>query len=283
VLDALDLLDDEKLRPQSSKYARHILDLLGQKGHGQVLNRSELIHDVLGVEYDEKFRLEPEWVAVLLASLVYTGDLTLSLPGKKFDASGLDQLAATPVDELIAFKHAERPKEWNLPALKALFELVDLPPGLATQITQGSDEPIAVLATEIAKRVERIVVAQQKLQTGLAFWGKAVLAENELTEVGQRLAKAKVFLESLQVYNSAGKLKNFRYTTDEVTAQRSGLDSLRVGEVSSSVGRTAGCLPPHRPERAELPHSVPQTRLPTPAQGRAIYGRNSGYATRSSA
>lgn len=48
VLDALDLLDGEKLRPQSSKYARHILDLLGQKGHGQVLNRPELIHDVLG-------------------------------------------------------------------------------------------------------------------------------------------------------------------------------------------------------------------------------------------
>jgi len=37
------------------------------------------------------------------------------------------------------------------------------------------------------------------------------------------------------------------------------LRSLRVGEVSSAIGRTAGCLPPHRPERAELPHSVPQT------------------------
>ena len=230
VLDALDLLDGEKLRPQSSKYARHILDLLGQKGHGQVLNRPELIHDVLGVEYDMKFRLEPEWVVVLLASLVYTGDLTLSLPGKKFDASGLDQLAATPVDDLIAFRHAERPKEWSLPAIKALFELVDLPTGLATQITQGSDEPIVALATEVAKRVERIVVAQQKLQDGLAFWGKAVLAENEQAEIDQRLVKTKAFLESLQAYNSAGKLKNFRYTADEVTAQRIGLDSLREVE-----------------------------------------------------
>jgi uncharacterized protein DUF6079 len=241
VLDALELLDGDKLRTQSSKYARHILDLLGQKGHGQVLNRPELIHDVLGVEYDKKFRLEPEWVVVLLASLVYTGDLTLSLPGKKFDASGLDQLAATPVNELIAFKHAERPREWNLPALKALFELVELPPGLATQITQGSDDPIATLATAVAKRVERIVVAQQKLQTGLVFWGKPVLAENEQTEVGQRLAKTKVFLESLQVYNSAGKLKNFRYTTEEVTAQRSGLASL--GEVEGLAELVADLAP----------------------------------------
>jgi hypothetical protein len=34
---------------------------------------------------------------------------------------------------------------------------------------------------------------------------------------------------------------------------------LRVGEVSTAANETAGCLPPHRPERAELPHSVPQT------------------------
>lgn len=241
VLDALELLDGEKLRAQASKYARHILDLLGQKGQGQVLNRAELIHDVLGVEYEKKFRLEPEWVVVLLASLVYTGDLTLSLVGKKFDASGLDQLAATPVDELIAFKHVERPKEWNLPALKALFELVGLAPGLATQITQGSDEPIAALATEVAKRVERIVVAQQKLQSGLTFWGKAVLAENEQAEIAQRLARTKTFLESLQAYNSAGKLKNFRYTADEVTAQQAGLNSL--GEVEGLTELIADLAP----------------------------------------
>jgi hypothetical protein len=241
VLDALDLLDGEKLRPPASKYARHILDLLGQKGHGQVLNRAELIHDVLGVEYDTKFRLEPEWVVVLLASLVYTGDLTLSLPGKKLDAGDLDQLAATPLDELIAFKHVERPKEWNLPALKALFELLGLPPGLATQITQGSDEPIATLATEVARRVERLAISQQRLQGGLTFWGKAVLPDNEQAEVGQRLAKTKVFLESLQAYNSAGKLKNFRYTTDEVTAQRIGLDSL--GEIESLTDLVSDLAP----------------------------------------
>lgn len=34
---------------------------------------------------------------------------------------------------------------------------------------------------------------------------------------------------------------------------------LRVEEVSRPIAGTAGCLPPHRPERAELPHSVPQT------------------------
>jgi len=42
-------------------------------------------------------------------------------------------------------------------------------------------------------------------------------------------------------------------------AKRLRQDLLRVGEVSSGVNKTAGRLPPHRPERAELPHSVRQT------------------------
>jgi len=57
--------------------------------------------------------------------------------------------------------------------------------------------------------------------------------------------------------------------------------ALRVGEVSSSARGTAGCLPPHRPERAELPHSVPSDMTHPTGQGRAIYGRCSGYAASS--
>jgi hypothetical protein len=50
VLDALDLLDGDRLDPYRSKYASYVLDALKQKGHGQVVNRSELIQDVLGVQ-----------------------------------------------------------------------------------------------------------------------------------------------------------------------------------------------------------------------------------------
>ena len=86
MLDALELFDGERLDPDKSKYAKHILDLLARKGHGQVVNRSELIQDDNGVEYmgRDRQRLEPEWVAVILAALVYAGDLVLAMPGKKF-------------------------------------------------------------------------------------------------------------------------------------------------------------------------------------------------------
>jgi Family of unknown function (DUF6079) len=126
VLDALELLDGERLDPSRSKYVGDILDGLRKKGYGQVLNRGELIQEAHGVEYfaPDRFRLEPEWLAVLLAALVHSGDLVLALPGRKFDAANVGQLAATPLDELVEFKHIERPKDWNIPALKALFELL---------------------------------------------------------------------------------------------------------------------------------------------------------------
>ena len=125
VLDALELLDGDRLTVTSSRYAQAVLDKLRQKGVGQVLNRSELIQEDHTVEYfaPDRFRLEPSLLVVLLAALIYAGELTLALPGKKFDANNLAELAAIPVAELAQFKHVEAPKEWNIPALRALFEL----------------------------------------------------------------------------------------------------------------------------------------------------------------
>jgi hypothetical protein len=74
-------------------------------------------------------KLEPELVNILLASLVYSGDIVLAIPSSKFDATSLPQLAAVGVDDLVRFKHVEPPKEWNIPALKTLFETMSLPPG----------------------------------------------------------------------------------------------------------------------------------------------------------
>ena len=40
VLDALELLDGDRLDPSRSRYAKHVVELLGNKGEGQVLNRA---------------------------------------------------------------------------------------------------------------------------------------------------------------------------------------------------------------------------------------------------
>lgn len=222
VMDALELLDGDRIDSNRSKYAKHILSTLKKKGHGQVVNRYELIQEIYGVEYlaPQSLRLEPEWAVVLLAALVYSGDVVLSIPGKKFDATNLPLLAGLGIDELTQFKHIESPKDWNLPALKALFELLGRPPGEAQILTQGKDEPVQELQKAVNKTVERLVLAQQSLLNGFILWGRNILDDKDARKLSGKLEEAKVFLESLQAYTSTGKLKNFRHDTSDVTAQR---------------------------------------------------------------
>jgi hypothetical protein len=248
VLDALELLDGDRLDPCRSRYAKYILDVAQKKGQGQVVNRSELIQDVYAIEYlaPQTLRLEPEWAVVILAALVYAGELVLAIPGKKFDATNLPLLAGTGIDELVAFKHIERPKEWNLPALKALYELLDLAPGMAQLVTQGKEEPVQQLQKEIIDTVKKVVLAQQSLQGGLPFWGRSLLTGDEAQKMRGRLDSTKTFLESLQAYTSPGKLKNFRYSVQEVTGQRDGMAALQeigsLHELVSDLGSTAAYL-----------------------------------------
>src|SRR5699024_8484365 len=139
VLDALELLDGDKIVPYQSQYTKLILDIVKAKGHGQVVNRVELVHDDHGLEYTDPAgtRIEPEWLIVLVAALVYSGDIVLAIPGMKFDAAKLPQLAAAGMDELVNFKHIEQPKQGNLPALKALYQLLGMTPGKAQLAIQG--------------------------------------------------------------------------------------------------------------------------------------------------
>jgi hypothetical protein len=111
ILDALELLDGETLKPRNSRYGKNVLDGLSQKSQGQVLNRSELISSESGVEYWTKFRIEPEFLSVVLAALVHSGDIVLSLAGKKIDAAGIDQFAKIGILDVTEFKHIDRPRD----------------------------------------------------------------------------------------------------------------------------------------------------------------------------
>lgn len=248
VLDALELLDGDRLDPQRSRYARWILEQVGKKGQGQVVNRAELIQEVQGVEYlaPDRFRLEPEWVVVVLAALVYSGDLALAIPGKKLDASTLDLLVTTPVAELADFKHIERPTGADLSLLRRLYELLGLAPGLADLMVPGKEEPVQQLQQAIAEAVKRLVLAAQQVQSGLPFWGQSLLSDPQRQAYRSQLDGTKVFLERLQAYNTAGKLKGLRCDEATLAAQRSGLALLQevstLGELIADLGPEANYL-----------------------------------------
>ncbi len=262
VLDALELLDGDVLRPSGSRYARHVLDRLAEKKQGQVLTRAELIQDDNGVEYWVRFRLEPEFLVVVLAALVYAGNIELSLPGRKIDASNLEQLAKMAIQDVVAFKHAGQPKDLPLHALQVLFELLDLPKGqIVNQNTR--EEAVSSLQKRVAQLLEQVVLRQSSLVGGFPFWGRTILSELEQGEWVERLAGLKGFLESLQPFNTPGKLKNFPHDAKTIEAQRPALTTSRdveeliklvqqLGPETAWLTTAEAVLPEAHPWRAQV-------------------------------
>lgn len=251
ILDALELLDGDRVDPANSRYAREVLNRLKAKGHGQVLNRSELLSGTSDVEYFDtvpaKYRLEPDLLVTVLGSLVYSGDIVLSITGDKIDSGKLTQLAERSLEELKQFKHVEAPKEINLAVLRALFELFDLPSGLAQKASQGDTEPVIKLQEKVSALVPRVLKAGSDLQQGkLGFWGQNLLREEEAKDWHARLDSLKKFTESLAPYNTVGKLKNLRVTQEDLDGQKKNLEILaaveRLLELVVELGSTASYL-----------------------------------------
>ncbi|MCA3121329.1 MAG: ATP-binding protein [Rhodocyclaceae bacterium] len=248
ILDALEMLDGDRIEPGRSRYAQEVLNRLKAKGHGQVLNRSELLSGPSDVEYFHpvKFRLEPDLLVTVLGGLVYAGDIVLAITGDKIDSGKITQLAERSLDELKQFKHVEAPKEINVAVLRSLFELLGLSPGLAQLATQGSEEPVKQLLEAVSKLVGRVLIAGTDLHGKLSFWGKPLLTDDEIRDWRARLEALKTFTEGLTPYNTVGKLKNLRIGSDDIDAQKKNLEVLasveKLLELVGELGATAGYL-----------------------------------------
>jgi hypothetical protein len=248
ILDALEMLDGDRIDPGRSRYAQEVLNRLKAKGHGQVLNRGELLSGPSDVEYFHpvKFRLEPDLLVTVLGGLVYAGDIVLAITGDKIDSGKITQLAERNLDELKQFKHVEAPKEINVAVLRSLFDLLGLSPGLAQLATQGSEEPVKQLLEAVSKLVGRVLIAGTDLHGKLSFWGKPLLTDDEIRDWRARLEALKTFTEGLTPYNTVGKLKNLRIGSDDIDAQKKNLEVLasveKLLELVGELGATAGYL-----------------------------------------
>ncbi|WP_229626017.1 DUF6079 family protein [Vibrio parahaemolyticus] len=218
VLDALELLEGEKLKPTQSRYAKAVLGALNAKGHGQVVNQDELLEAVHARLYfkPEVYRLEKEWLLVILASLVQAGEIELAVVGKVITASDVDAFKGIDFNTLVDFKHIQAPKDFNISAIKAVLLLLGMNEGLATSIKEGDDDVVREMGQKIEDTVKALVHDQQHVKQRLLLWGNYVLSETEAQLLAERLGSTKSFLESLQLFNTPGKLKNFKETVETI-------------------------------------------------------------------
>lgn len=225
VLDALELLDGEQLKPAKSRYAQAVLAILAAKEPGQVVNKAELLEQIHSRLYfkPSTFRLEPEWLLVILASLVHSGELELSVIGHHLNASDVVKFKSVPFDVLKDFKHIQAPKDFNVLAIKALLKLLEMNEGLATSIQQGDESVVRDMMARSEKRVQELVMGQQSIKGRLLLWGNYVVEESDADSLAKQVTTLKEFLETAARFNTPGKLKNFKATAAEVNEQADNL------------------------------------------------------------
>ena len=241
VLDGLELIDSEdNIRPYTSKFANHFLEILQSKPENQVVNRGDIIEliasGVTPIEKDLRFKMEPEWVVVVLLALVHNGDIIINLEGKTaLDASSIEKAASTSIQDLNDFRFISRPKELPINTWTLVFEGLGLPPGLIRD-PNSREEAVKALQAFVQDELRRIVELDHKLDNGLRLWNTKIFTDNPTFEVVQgvvvgsdqpelhlsvtefkpRIRGYKQLLEELNKFNTFGKLRNFRMTRQEV-------------------------------------------------------------------
>jgi uncharacterized protein YihD (DUF1040 family) len=244
ILEGFVMIEEEKIKVHSSGYAKWIIKLLEDKGQGQVVNRSEIIETIYtmqgtkDVELTKNFRIEPELFSVVLVALVYNGDIMLTINGTQYDAMKLNQLIKLPINDITDFSHLKRPSGLPLPALKALFDLLDLSQGLLQQhsITFG----VVQMNEKANKLLNEAVTTIQTVKTGIPCWDGTVLTAAEQQQYFEVLDRLKAFLESLLIYNTPAKLNNFKHSINEIDAHKKGIELLeKIKKLQQKVNETS--------------------------------------------
>ncbi len=252
VLEALELLEGTNLRPRGSRYADYLSGLLTGRGDGHVVNRTELLQPVVDsqgntlLEEETRFRIEPEWLLVVLAALVFKGELVLALPGgQRIDSSTLGDAIRRPLRELLAFRHIERPRDLPLAALLELFQILGLAEGLIRDPNQREDG-VRVLQSAVEHALAQVVQTQQIISRGLLLWNSALLEGPALGDAQRALDGYKRMLEGLRPFTTVGKLKNVRLAPEEIAAQSP------VRQLQTSLESFAGLVHELQPLAAYL-------------------------------
>lgn len=241
VLSGLQLVDDDGLtRPYNSPYAQYILELLHQKTNDkQVVNRGELIETVTGgvaqpIEKDIAFRLEPEWIVVVLIALIHHGDIVLNVDGRdNIDAGNIEKAAILSMEQLVVFRYYRRPKSLDIAAWSEIFKVLDLPAGLIRDEVRRNNEAVPTLQNAVCEQLNRLATLQGQLQRGLSLWNSRLFTDRDTiqvqagmvvcdgetpqvefasTDLTGHLRRHKEFLEKLTRFDTVGKLRNLDLT-----------------------------------------------------------------------
>ncbi|MDP1614513.1 MAG: DUF6079 family protein [Methylococcales bacterium] len=219
ILSGLGLWSGQTIVSDNSKYAESIKKKLKEAGDGAVLNRSDIIwahYAPANLWYSVDYNIDYQLEFIVLAALSYKGDIEINWSGSKnLSATNIETALTFSEEDLYTYQHIKQPQGIPIRNLKALFTCLGLP-DYSSELEKP--ETISKIITEAKTKAERVVKTKAVLIQGLKCRNVPLLSDEDSAKMKTELEKLGIILDSIQSYNSYGKLKAFKFTEDELTA-----------------------------------------------------------------
>ena len=218
MLESFGVLEDDKIKPENSKYARYYIDRLQELPPQGVLNYTDLFEEqFMGVYIDKQFKISFLFTPIIFLSLVYAGYAVITLNnGKTITASNLDEIPSTNALDLSEFKYIYRPAKMALAELKKMFEVLGLNPALL-DLPKDRDNGVKQLIQAAQNLCSDAVIGTRKLSDGFELWGEPLADSQMKSRMQSACDKVKEEFSNYSAkFNTFAKLNNFRHTMDEI-------------------------------------------------------------------
>ena len=217
VLNGLGLWVPGGLDYSHSTYAKSLMQMLKDKGEGKVLNREdiiELVENSKNLWLSKDFGIEAELEFVVMATLSAIEGIEISLSsGRTVNATNLGDLKGLSPEDFFTFSHIKFSENFNEAAIKAMFVGI-LGRDLSKQLKDPST--YTSLAQASKEWARRAVTLSSNIQNGYKSNGVTILTAEEAKAHQNHFLNFSRFCDKLNSFNSEAKMKNFKFSVDEV-------------------------------------------------------------------
>ncbi len=219
ILSGLGLWSGQTIVTDNSKYAESIKRKMKDANEGAVLNRSDIIwahYAPANLWYSVDYNIDYQLEFIVLTALSFKGDIEVNWSGSKnLSATNIESVLALSEEDYFTFQHIKQPQGLPVKHLKALFTSLGLP-----DYTSELEKPetISKIITEAKVKAERVVRTKAVLVQGLKCRNVSLLSVEDNARMRTDLEALAGMLDSIQSYNTYGKLKSFKFTEEGLSS-----------------------------------------------------------------
>ena len=218
MLESFGVLENDKIKPENSKYANYYIGLLKNLPPQGVLNYSDLFEEqFMSIYVDKQFKISFLFTPIIFLSLVYAGYAVITLKnGKTLKASNLDEVPNINVTDLYEFKYISRPAKMAIAEIKKLFDVLRINPALL-DMPKDRDSAVKQLCQKAQSLCNDAVLGTRKISENFDLWGEPLVDSQMKQRILSACDKIKAEFSNYGAkYNTYAKLNNFRHTMEEI-------------------------------------------------------------------